>query len=252
MLTEIGHIEAIYRYPVKSMAGERLNVADLGWHGFKGDRRLALRRVDDHSEMPWLTASKLPELIRYVPLRRDGEDVPDADLPTHIRTPEGRELAIFGKDRGKDLAKDVGRRYGAPVEMMQLRNGIFDEACISVVATDTVNEIARLGGVSEDVRRFRANIVVRLVGAGAFQEDEWVGGVLCFGEEDDAPAIAVTQRDVRCGMLNLDADTARPAPEVLKAVVRVNQNHAGVYGSVTRTGIVAVGQSVFLQAGSEK
>lgn len=251
MPAPIGQVEALYRYPVKSMAGEPLRAADLGWHGLKGDRRLAFRRVDDRSEMPWLTATKLPELIRYIPLRHaNNDDGADADLPTHIRTPEGKELPVFGKDRGKDLAKEVGRRYGAPVEMMQLRNGVFDEACISMIATDTVREIARLAGVSPDVRRFRPNIVVRLLQPEAFQEDQWLGGVLSFGEQDEAPAIMVTQRDVRCSMLNLDPDAARPAPEVLKAVVRVNQNHAGIYGAVTRTGILAVGQRVFFEAGS--
>ena len=250
MLTAIGQVEALFRYPVKSMAGEPLAAADLGWHGLKGDRRLAFRRVDDRSEVPWLTASKLPDLIRYVPLRHESkDDGADADLPTHIRTPECKELPLFGKDRGKDLAKEVGRRYGAPVEMMQLRNGIFDEACISGIATDTGSEIARLAGVSPDVRRFRPNIAVRLLRPAPFQEDAWLGGVLSFGEEDDAPAIAVTQRDVRCSMLNLDPDTARPAPEILKAVVRANQNHAGIYGAVTRTGILAVGQSVFFEPG---
>jgi uncharacterized protein YcbX len=247
MPTPIGQIEAIFRYPVKSMAGEQLRAADLGWHGLKGDRRLAFRRIDDRSEVPWLTASKLPDLIRYLPLRHEINDpAADPDLPTHIRTPEGKELALFGKDQGNDLAKEVGRRYGAPVEMMHLRNGIFDEASISVIATETVGEIARLAEVSPDVRRFRANIVVRLLQPSPFQEDEWVRAVLSFGEADDAPAITVTQRDVRCSMLNLDADSARPAPQVLKAVVRINQNHAGVYGTVTRTGILAVGQTIFL------
>ena len=59
-----------------------------------------------------------------------------------------------------------------------------------------------------------------------FREDEWVGGVLSFGEGDDAPAIAVTMRDVRCSIVNLDPDSASRAPEVLKAVVGANQNNA--------------------------
>jgi hypothetical protein len=33
MRIEIGHVEALFRYPVKSMRGERLEVARLGWHG---------------------------------------------------------------------------------------------------------------------------------------------------------------------------------------------------------------------------
>jgi uncharacterized protein YcbX len=163
-------------------------------------------------------------------------------LPTHVRTPEGEDLPVFGED----LAADISRRFGAAVQMMQWKHGIFDDASISVIASETVNEIGRLTGLSLDVRRFRPNIVVRLLRPAPFQEDEWLGGVLSFGEGDDAPAIAVTARDIRCSMLNLDPDSAASAPEVLKAVVRANQNNAGIYGTVTRMGRLAVGQTVRL------
>jgi uncharacterized protein YcbX len=132
--------------------------------------------------------------------------------------------------------------------MMQLKHGIFDEACISVIAFDTVREIARLAGLTPDVRRFRPNVVVRLLRPVPFQENEWLGSVLSFGQRDDAPAITVTMRDVRCSMVNLDPDSARPAPGMLKAVVRANQNNAGIYGTVTRIGRLAVGQTIFLRA----
>ena len=246
MLIEIGHVEAIFRYPVKSMGGERLEVAELGWHGLEGDRRLAFRRIDDRGGFPWLTAGKLPDLLLFAPHRREGGT--QADLPTHIRTPDGEEMPVFGQD----LATAVGRRFGAPVQMMQLNQGIFDEASISVIASDTVREIGRLAGRSSDARRFRPNVVVRLLRPVPFQEDEWLGGVLSFGEVDDAPAITVTMRDVRCSMVNLDPDSASPAPEVLKAVVRVHQNTAGIYGAVTRTGRLAVGQAMILHAAAER
>jgi len=205
MLIEIGHVEAIFRYPVKSMRGERLEVAELGWHGIDGDRRLAFRRMDDRSGFPWLTASKLPELLLFTPHRHEGSQ---GDLPTHVRTPDGEEMPVLGQE----LATEVGRRYGAQVQMMQLNHGMFDDANISVIAFDTVREIGRLAGVSPDVRRFRPNVVVRLLRPVPFQ------------------------------------DSAIPAPEVLKAVVRANQNNAGVYGAVTRTGRLAVGQTIFLRA----
>ncbi len=246
MLIEIGHVEAIFRYPVKSMGGERLEAANLGWHGLDGDRRLAFRQIDDRSGFPWLTAGKLPDLVLFAPQRR--ENGAQGDLPTHIRTPDGEDMPVFGED----LATEVGRRYGAPVQMMQLRHGIFDEATISVIASDTVREIGRLAGRSLDVRRFRPNVVVRLLRSVPFQEDEWVGGVLSFGEGDDAPSITVTMRDVRCSMVNLDPDSASPTPEVLKAVVREHQNTAGIYGAVTRIGRLAVGQTIFLRAATEK
>jgi uncharacterized protein len=245
MLIEIGQVEAIFRYPVKSMGGERLDAAELGWHGLEGDRRLAFRRMDDRSGFPWLSASKLPDLVLFAPQRH--EDGAQGDLPTHVRTPDGEELPVFGDE----LAAEVGRRYGAPVQMMQLKHGIFDEASISVIAFDTVREIGRLAGRSPDVRRFRPNVVVRALRPVPFQEDEWLGGVLSFGEGDDAPAITVTMRDVRCSMVNLDPDSASPAPEMLKAVVRVHQNTAGIYGVATRIGRLAAGQTIFLRAATE-
>jgi len=238
---DIGHVEAIFRYPVKSMGGERLEAANLGWHGLDGDRRLAFRRTDDRSSFPWLTASTLPDLLLFTPHRR--AEAADGDLPTHVRTPDGEEMPVFGDD----LASEVGRRGGIPVQMMQMKHGIFDDASISVIAAETVREIGRLAARTLDVRRFRPNIVVRLRRSAPFQEDGWLGGVLSFGEGDDAPAVAVTMRDVRCSMVNLDPDSAIPAPEVLKAIVRANQNNAGIYGTVTRTGRLAVGQTIRLR-----
>src|SRR5471032_3227953 len=239
---KIGQVEAIFRYPVKSMGGERLEVARLGWHGLDGDRRLAFRRIDDRGGFPWLIASKLPDLLLFAPQRR--ENGAQGDLPTHVRTPDGEEMPVFGED----LATEVGRRYGSPVQMMQLNHGIFDEGSLSVIAFDTVREIGRLAGRSPDVRRFRPNIVVRSTRAVPFEEDQWLGGVLTFGEADAAPAVTVTMRDVRCAMVNFDPDGGGPAPEVLKAVVRANQNNAGIYGTVTRIGRLAVGQTIVLHS----
>ena len=205
------------------MGGERLEVASMGWHGLDGDRRMALRRVNDTSGFPWLSASKLPELVLFAPRRHEDGAEANLHLPIHIRTPDGKELPAFGEE----LAAEIERRYGAPVQMMQLKHGIFDEANISVIASDTVREIGRLAGRSLDVRRFRPNVVVRLLRPVPFQEDEWVGGVLSFGDGDDAPAITVTMRDKRCSMVNLDPDSASPAPEVMKAIVSHEREPCG-------------------------
>jgi uncharacterized protein len=240
MPIRIGEVQALFRYPVKSMRGEPLVAADVGWHGLDGDRRLAFRRADDRGGFPWLTASKLPELILFAPQRR--APIMDGQLPTHVRTPEGAELAVFGHE----LAADVSRRHGSPVEMMHLSRGIFDEASISVITSATVDEIGRLAAQPSDVRRFRPNVLISSVRAVPFEEDDWVEGVLSFGETE-GPAVGITNRDERCSMVNFDPDSARPAPEVLKAIVRVRDNKAGVYGTVTRRGRLAVGQPVFFE-----
>jgi len=114
---------------------------------------------------------------------------------------------------GEELAAEVGRRHGAPVQMTQLKNGIFDEASISMIASDTVSEIGRLAGLNADVRRFRPNVVVRLLRSIPFHEDEWLGGVLSFGEGEDAAAITVTTRDVRCSIVNVDPESRAGSAE---------------------------------------
>jgi uncharacterized protein YcbX len=235
----IGHIEALYRYPVKSMRGESVEAINLSWNGLEGDRRFAFRRMHDRSPFPWLTAGKLPELLLFTP-RRLEENAP-AHAPTHVTTPDGRTLPVFGDE----LAEDIARRHGTPVEMTQFKNGIFDDATVSVIATDTVQEIGRQSGKSADVRRFRPNVLVRLLRPAPFQEDEWVGGTLTFGEGDTAPAVAVTMPDLRCAMVNFEPDSAESAPEVMKAIARANQANAGIYATVTRTGRLAVGQGLY-------
>ena len=59
-----------------------------------------------------------------------------------------------------------------------------------------------------------------------------------------APVLAVTNRDERCAMVDVDPDSGRRAPELFKAVVRERDNQAGVYGTVLRRGRLRVGQPV--------
>jgi len=238
VINRIGTIRHLFRYPVKSMAGVSLDAAPLGWHGIEGDRRLAFRRVEDRSGFPWLTASRVGELVLYRPF---GETDGDSLLPSHVRTPDGKDLPLAGDE----LREVLSRRYGSAVELMHLKQGIFDDACVSVIMSVTIREILTAASRPTDVRRFRPNIVVDADGGAPFAEDRWLGKRLLFGAED-GPAIGVTQRDKRCVMINLDPETAESHAEVLKAAVRLNDCHAGIYATVVRTGELRVGHSVWL------
>jgi len=236
---EIGHIKALFRYPVKSMAGVRLDSAALGWHGLSGDRRFAFRRLVDQSGFPWLTASRLPELLLYKPV---GEAEVDKNLPTHIRTPEGAELEL----QSDDLRNEITRRHGSPVQLMQLKQGIFDEAAVSLINVTTIREVERAADRRLDVLRFRPNILIESNGVEPFAEDQWVGKTLRFGTDDDGPAVSVTMRDLRCVMINLDPETAEADSSVMKAALRLNANQAGVYATVIRSGELRIDQKIFL------
>jgi len=225
------------------MAGELLDVARLGWHGIEGDRRLAFRRLADKSGFPWLTASKLPQLLLYKPFGLDSNTA--EPLPTHVRTPDGKDYEL----RSVELREEVSSRYGSEVELMNLRHGIFDESPISVISLGTVHSVARESGRGVDLcdlRRFRPNIVLETNSAEPLEEDRWVGRTLIFGEGTSGAAVRVTMRDERCVMVNFDPDTAERDSKVMKTVVRMNQNYAGVYGTVVRAGELRAGQVVTL------
>ena len=240
MITNIGRVRELVRYPVKSMAGVATNPAFLGWHGLQGDRRFAFRRLSDNSGFPWLSASRLPELLLYQPLGLD--ETAEDPVPTHVRTPEGMNLALASAE----LQNRVAEKLGSPVELMKLKHGIFDDASVSAINLATIAAIGREAGADLDTRRFRANILIESDATEPFLEDGWIGGRLVFGSAEVGPMVSVTMRDLRCVMINLDPDTAQQDPRVMKAAVRLNENNAGAYGTVTRTGQISVGQPVSL------
>src|SRR3954452_17128882 len=225
----IGRVYELAKYPVKSMGGTTLQSAQLGFHGIDGDRRLAFRRMGDRSAFPWLSASRLPDLVRYQPI---------GPQFTNVRTPDGRDVEL----RGADLQAEIAARFGSAVELMELRHGIFDEGAVSVISLATIAAIGREAGFEIDRRRMRANVVLDTHSSEPFLEDQWIGGTLVFGEA----AVSITLRDERCVMVNIDPDTGEKDARVMKAIVGLNDNYAGVYGTVVRGGAMQVGQSVTL------
>lgn len=234
----VGHVAEIVQYPVKSMAGVPTPSAVLGWHGFGADRRFAFRRVNDESGMPWLTASRLPAMVLYQPIDPDER----TGLPARVRTPDGRCFAL----RSAEFRDELALRFGRQVELMQLDHGIFDEAPISVIALATIAGIGREAGLELDRRRFRANIFVETEHSEDFLEDAWVGGTLLFGDRDPRPAVRVVTRDLRCSMVDIDPDSGEVDRRVMKTVVRLNGNNAGVYATVLCGGAIRRGDSVSL------
>ncbi|MDX6611754.1 MAG: uncharacterized protein QOD75_940 [Blastocatellia bacterium] len=242
MTTQVGKISALYCYPVKSMAGDRLDTATLGWHGIAGDRRYAFRRTDVQSGMPWLTAGRLPELLLCRPCWPTASGATAGGIPTHVRTPDGRELPL----QSEQLRQEIAAAHGRDVQLVQIDEGIFDEAPVSIINLTTISGIEREVGGALEVLRFRPNIVLETSAPEAFAEDAWVGKTLTFGAGESGPAVGITMRDLRCVMINLDPHTAAADDRVMKAAVRLNGNNAGVYGTVVRTGELSVGQKVYL------
>ena len=132
-MTVVGRVAGLWRYPVKSMAGEELDGVEVSWHGLAGDRRWAfIRDGQARSGFPWLTIRERPELARYRP-RFEDPGRPDAST-TLVRTPGGGELDVAGPALAAEL--------GPGVRVIKQNRGVFDTFPLSLL---TVQSLAGLG-----------------------------------------------------------------------------------------------------------
>ncbi|HEU5057148.1 MAG TPA: MOSC N-terminal beta barrel domain-containing protein [Kofleriaceae bacterium] len=230
----VGRVVALWRYPVKSMAGEPLEDSQLSWHGLAGDRRWAfVRDGQQRSGFPWLTMRERPQLARYRPrFAEPGE--PDRST-TLVRTPAGGELDVVDPDLAAEL--------GGGVRVIKQDRGVFDTFPISLITAETIAALGARVGAELDVRRFRPNLLVAAGGSGEFPEDGWVGAVLQIG----GARIRIDKRDQRCVMVNIDPTTTERDPAILRAIAAERDACLGVYASTVQPGRVAVGDPVILE-----
>ena len=232
-MTVVGHVAALWRYPVKSMAGEELDAVEVSWHGLAGDRRWAFIRAGQvRSGFPWLTIRERPELAHYRP-RFAEPDRPNAS-PVLVRTPGGGELDVADPALAAEL--------GPGVRVIEQDRGVFDTMPLSLLSTQTLAGLGRLVGADLVAERFRPNLMVD-ADAGEFPEDAWVGRVLCIG----ALRMRVDQRDQRCVMVTIDPVTLVRNPAILRAIARNRDARVGVYGTTVEPGRVTVGDPVELE-----
>jgi uncharacterized protein YcbX len=237
ILIEAGRVVALWRYPVKSMAGDAVSEADVSWHGLAGDRRWAfVREGQERSGFPWLTQRRRPDLCRYFPSFAE-PDRPDA-ARTLVRTPSGDEFDVADPALAASL--------GEGVRVMKQNRGVFDAMPLSVITTQTVAALGSRCGFELDVRRFRPNVVVSAASGEPFAEDGWVGHVLCLG----GMRMRVDARDKRCAVVNVDPATGHRDPAVLRTITRDRDVLAGVYGSTVQPGHITVGDPVVLARSS--
>lgn len=231
----LGRVAALYRYPVKSMAAEPLESAEVSWHGIAGDRRWAFVRPGlERSNFPWLTIRERSELWGYRPRFADPAQ-PDASAVL-VTTPAGDELDVSDPRLAAQL--------GDGVRVMKQNRGTFDAAPLSLTTTGSVAALSAMVEAPLDPLRFRPNLLVDAAGGEPFREDDWVGHTIRVGEM----AFRVDQRDARCVMVNVDPTTHARDPRVLKAIAQRREACLGVYGSTVTPGVVSVGDLVTIDA----
>ncbi len=237
---EVGMVQALNRFPVKSMHGESLAAAQLYWHGFDGDRRFAFVRGDVQSSFPWLTGRQIPNMLLYKPRFVTPDDVVNSAI--EVETPNGRILPIHSPE----LLAELAEAYGSEVSLINIGRGVFDSQVLSVMSTETAVALSKSVGLPLDMARFRQNIIIQSNSAEPFVEESWLDGVLLFGDHPDGARIRLNRRIPRCVMISIDPNTGERDARVLKTVAQTRDNCVGVHASPERPGSIRVGDVVKL------
>jgi uncharacterized protein YcbX len=260
----IGRIESLCRYPVKSMRGEVLDQAFLGFSGVYGDRLYAFHSAKAPKGFPYHTAREQEELLLFTPRFRDGDaasrpiNLAEADsmapgitpvfasvaaLAVDVTTPDG---AVFAVD-DPGLIAELQRRLGESIEVTLVvsQRPLTDCRPISLFSLQTLAGLAEETGQEIDKRRFRANLYANFDGFAPFAEKELLGTRVKIGDKVE---LMLLGNDPRCKMITLNPDTADANPAILRQVTTAHDGTAGLYAAVLVEGIVRPGDPIAVAA----
>jgi uncharacterized protein YcbX len=212
----------VWRYPVKSMGGERLDACLITDRGLEGDRRWALVDGVANRAGKLLSIRQDERLMTY-----------QARLGDHgveVVTPHG-ELRRLDDQLVAALAEQTGR----PLTLRDLAGANFDDSPVLVVNLASVAAFGLEAGVPIDRRRFRANLY--LDGLEPEEELRWLGRRIRAGDAE----LEVIKRCDRCVVITRDPDTTTASPELLRILTDTHETCMGLYCGVVRPGRVAVG-----------
>lgn len=206
------HVGELWRFPVKSLRGERLTSAELTEDGVRGDRIGHVRR-----RQGLVTARTRPALLGL-----SGTTGPDGEpLVDGLAVDDPRTTAALG-EAVREPAWAVRYTGRERFDVLPL-----------LVATD--GAIAEFG---HDGRRLRPNIVV--AGVSELDERNWPGHGLRIG----SALIGVYSLRERCVMTTVDPDTGERDPEVLRRIHREFDGRLALNCWVVEGGVIRVGDPV--------
>ena len=219
-----GTVAEIWRYPVKSMAGERLASCLIADTGLEGDRRWALVDGTPNRAGKLFTNTQDARLMTYRARL--------ADHGVEVVMPAG-ETRRLDDDLVADLAADTSR----PLTLRDTAGLNYDDSHVLVVNLATVAAFELSAGIEVDRRRFRANLYVDSLEPE--EELRWLGRRVRAGGAE----LEVVKRCERCVVITRDPDTTEASPELLRILTNTSETCMGVYCRVTQAGTVAVGDS---------
>jgi len=248
-------VAQLWRYPVKSLAGERLPALTLVADGVLGDRAWGIL---DHGDGRILTARREPQLL-FASARLRADGVPQITLPSGkellgpgpatdfalsawLGKPASLVAAAESQDGRAEYFADATDDTSQAIEWTMPAGRFVDSAPVLVMTTAGLRSAAAAYPAGAwDVRRFRPNVLIDLQGEG-WLEDTWLGRVLRVGTAQLAPKEAC----VRCSMVTRAQPGLAKDVDIYKAVHRTHGGDAGVRTHVAQLGILSEGDALEL------
>ena len=258
----VGTVESLWRYPVKSMRGEEIGEAFLGFAGVYGDRFYSFRSPDEPAGFPFITARENALLLQYRPRFRNQvmasrppnlEDAQKmgpgitpvyadwADLAVDVELPTGEVLSLDDPELARIIAEGV--KGNPTLTLVRSSRSVTDCRPVSLFSIQTAAQLSDEVGTNVDKRRFRANIYLDLAGSPGFAENAFDGRSLKIG---DKAVVSVLERDPRCQVVTMDPDTSEKNPAILRPIAQQHETYAGLYAAVLVEGIVRKGDPIVL------
>lgn len=238
MSEQAGSISALWRYPVKSLAGEKLLKARIGPHGILGDRGWCLL-ADGLGCVGPFASGKLEPKLMLASATFEAEPEDDVLPAARLTLPDGSRISTSDADAEARLSAWLGK----PVALRQTLLGEhLDDKPIHLVSTSSLSALRSLcPGSLFDARRFRPNILVATERSG-FPEQDWVGRTLRLG----GALLLVEKPTKRCVMTTVPQGDLPKDPEIMKTIIRLAAQVVGVYASVLEPGPVSVSDPLTL------
>ncbi len=239
---QVGTVASLWRYPVKSMGGERVRQVHVGPLGLRGDRRLAFRSAGAAAGKPMVTGEERNALLRCSArfLSPPGTDDPVEPATAEI-TRAG--LRYRADDPAAIAALQTGLEKQNPMWLAHDDRPFMDCRPIALMSLQTLRHIGEKMGFPVEAQRFRENILLDLPEFPGFGEDAFVGRTLRIGQQME---ITIKERDPRCRIITIDPATGETLPELMRYIAREHENRAGIYGIAVVPGSIAEGDPVML------
>jgi uncharacterized protein YcbX len=275
-------IKSIWRYPIKSMAGESLKQSMLSQRGLVGDRSYAL-----HDGRSICSAKKYAQLMNYsvqYDSEPDGINIPPVTLKignTAVNSEDSNLNELLTREIGTKVTLDklmpddnleYYRRSKEQQPVEEIRNVLgleegeafpdfsefpdssfefstppgtfFDAYPLLILTTNSLNRLQQLTkGTVIDERRFRPNLLIDADELEAgFIEERWRDQFLEIGDT----IIKLTLPCPRCVMTTIAFQDLKKAPQIMRTLVQENHHKLGIYGQVVKPGKIQIGDQAHL------